>query len=154
VAKNKIKTSDLVVGIDFGDTIFHRGVDGNKVENPRALEVVSYLVKNCRAVYIVSKVNDEQKKRAIKWMYNVDFYRRTGLRRTDVKFCAERHEKGPIAKDLRINCFIDDRPEVMAWMPKDVIKILFNPIPDDVVAWKQENAHIVESWTEVERLLL
>lgn len=149
-----MKIDDLIIGIDFGDTIFSRDATGNKVENPRAMEVISYLVKNCRGVYVVSKVNHEQKKRAIKWMFDVDFYRRTGLRRHDIHFCAERHEKGPIARDLRINCFIDDRPEVMAWMPEDTIRILFNPIRNDVAIWNQQDAYIVDSWTEVKTLIL
>lgn len=149
-----MKINELVVGIDLGDTIFSRNANGDKIENPRAMEIVSYLVKKCKKVYIVSKVNAEQKRRANKWFYDNDFFRRTGLRRTDVYFCAERHEKGPIAKDLRINCFIDDRPEVMAWMPKPMVKILFRPIVEDVVAWNQKDAFVVSSWTEVENLIL
>jgi len=151
---SKMKASELIIGIDLGETTLTKGPNGKRIEFPRAMEVISYLVRNCRGVYIVSKVNKEQKQRALNWMFDNDFFRRTGIRRTEVHFCAERNEKGPIVKDLRINCFIDDRPEVMAWMPKNVTKILFRPIFEDIGAWNQQDAHVVNSWTEVETLIL
>lgn len=144
---------EIILGIDFGQTIESKDADGKKVENPRAMEVIARCVKHCKKVYIISKVTPEQKIGLLRWVYDNNFYKQTGLTRTDIHFCTERYEKGPIARDLKINCFIDDRPEVMVWMPKNVYKILFQPIRMDVVKWGQEDTDIVNSWNEIEDLI-
>lgn len=148
-----MKPKDIVLGIDFGETIESRNLNGEKVENPRAMEVIARCVKHCKKVYIVSKVNDEQKQGLLKWVADNDFLQRTGLTMDNVFFCAERYEKGPIVYRQRIKYFIDDRPEVMAFMPRLVYKVLFRPIMTDVKKWRQEQVLIVNSWTEIENLI-
>ena len=146
-----INTKDIVLGIDFGQTIESKNASGEKVENPRAMEVVARCVKHCKRVYVISKVNPKQMFEVAEWMYKNDFFQKTGLPIENVRFCADRHGKGPIANGLGINCFIDDRPEVMSHMPRNVYKMLFQPIPEEVKQFGQEHVLIVNSWNEIEK---
>jgi hypothetical protein len=144
---------DVVFGFDLGDTFFHSDSQGNKVVFPRAMEVIARANRSCKAVYVISKVNEEQKKRALEILKRYDVYKITGLAENHVFFCGARYQKGIIARKLGVNCFVDDRPEVMAHMDKSVYKILFNPHPLEVTEFKQEHIQVVHGWTEIERIL-
>jgi len=148
-----VKPNDIILGIDFGDTIESHNNEGEKVENPRAMEVIARCVKQCRATYVISKVNPRQLAGLTKWCLDHDFFHKTNLPIQNMRFCEKRYDKGPIASGLCITHMIDDRPEVMAHMPRSVVKILFNPIVKDVEYWKQDGCIIVYSWTEIENIL-
>lgn len=144
-----------VIGIDFGKTITYKLVDGERTTYPHALRVIHRLVQAPHTkVVIISKVDDEQMKRALKWIEVNDFYNNTGLVRSDIFFCKERYEKSNIAREIGVTHHIDDRPEVMAHMDPGVHKYLFNPIATDVVTFFNQlvNTRIVESWLEIERI--
>ena len=144
---------DVVFGFDLGETFFHNDSQGNKILFPKALEVVARCVRSCKNVYVISKVNEEQRIRALKTLDKYDVYNITGLPRNHVFFCGARYQKGIIAKKIKINCFVDDRPEVMAHMDKSVYRILYCPNPQDVVRFKVEYLPIVYGWAEIERIL-
>ena len=142
-----------VIGIDFGNTITYKPADGPRVCYPDALRVIRRMVDAPdTSVYIISKVDEEQEKRAKAWIDLSNFYLHTGLTPANVHFCRERAEKGAIARDLGLTHHIDDRPEVMAFMPPSVFKYLYEPIPEDVVVWfnKLLNTQVVNNWLEVE----
>jgi 5'(3')-deoxyribonucleotidase len=145
--------SDIILGIDFGNTIETKNSHGVMVELPRAIEVIRRCVKHCKSVYIISKVNSRQMVEVVEWIHNHGFFSFTGLPIENVRFSSSRSGKGPIVKELKITHMIDDRPEVMASLPKSVVKYLMNPNMEDVIRWNQEKTTRVSSWDEIEQLL-
>ncbi len=146
-------SSEIVLGIDFGQTIESKDASGKKVENSDALRVIKRCVEECKKVYVVSKVNEYQRMEVIEWIYDNNFHEITGLPKENVIFCREREDKGPIAKKLGINLFIDDRPEVMVYMSKNVYPVLFKPSSEEVKKFNQQNVHQVNTWGEIENLI-
>jgi len=151
------KNSSEALGIDLGDTIFTTQ-NGIKFPFRGAYGIIKKLVEQRfkERSYIVSRVNPEQKVRALTILKEESFHELTGLPAKNVEFCELRHEKAPICERLGITHFIDDRPEVMSHMQTVPHRFLFRPIAEDVELFKDklEGVIIVQSWAEIERLLL
>lgn len=145
-----------IIGIDFGNTIASGPKDVKKTEHPDAIRVIKRLVdaENTQ-VCIISKVNAPQRVEVLTWLRENDFYNRTGLTVDDVYFCENRSDKGEICDRLGVTHHIDDRPEVMAYVGRKIVKYLYNPVPEDLVKFynKIHNATIVANWLEIERHL-
>ena len=155
---NKLHLKQVRIGFDLGDTLVwgdthHDGTVGDKTFYPKAMQVVRDCVEFCNAAYIISKVDEQQRIRALKLLETSNFHAITGMPKEHVFFCARRDQKGIIARKLGLNAFVDDRPEVMAHMDKDVYRILFNPIADDVKKWKVDFLPVARDWAQVDRLL-
>jgi hypothetical protein len=144
---------DITLGIDFGNTIVHNDSNGNKVAYPKAIEVIAEACRKCKNVYIISKVNEAQRLRVLSYLKESGFHEKTGMPPTNVFFCGARDQKGLIARKLRINCFIDDRPEVMAHMDKTVYKILFCPNRKDVERFELKHLQDAYSWDTISEIL-
>lgn len=143
-----------ILGIDLGNTIIK-----NRVPLPDAFRVIRLLIERRfrDRVVIVSRVNEEQEVRARAFVTSKAFVSEVGIPLERVHFCRKRDQKGPICKRLGITHFIDDRPEVMAFMPESVVhKILFNPDHIDFQTFANQIGEysIVNDWNGVERLLL
>lgn len=143
------------IGIDFGNTITYKAFPeaSERLVYPDCFRVIRRMVTAPDTdVYIISKVDDEQKKRAIEWMEKANFYAETGIAPDYVLFCKERHEKGLIADALELTHHIDDRPEVMVHMNSSIRKYLYDPVAADVVTFFNglSNTRIVKSWRELE----
>jgi hypothetical protein len=147
-----MKLSDIVLGIDLGNTITCKR-DGKTVPQDQSFRVIRDLRSKIKAVYIVSRVTDEQSLRAYKFFNDFNFFEGTGLTPNKVRFCYERHEKAPIVRELGITHFIDDRPEVLVYMP-NVMKFSMNPDPDDLARFSSilgEDHMSVKDWGDIER---
>lgn len=142
----------MILGIDLGRTIV-RTVEGVPIVYEDAFEVIQKLVEESDVTFIVSKVSEKQEERSRKWLIDVGFCEKTGISLGKVHYCRTRPEKGPICQRLGITHFIDDRAEVMYHMPKRVNKILFQPDAEEMKRFTV-NAKVVQSWKEIERLLL
>ena len=145
---------DVVLGIDFGNTIVYSDANSNKVAYTGAIEVIASCCRQLKNVYIISKVNEPQRIRVLSWLESVDFYGKTGLPKHHVFFCGARNQKGLIASKLGINCFIDDRPEVLAHIDKSVYRILFRPIAQDVTRFGLQHLQVASGWNEIEQTIL
>src|ERR1035437_364517 len=144
---------DITLGIDFSNTIVHNDSDGNKVAYPRALEVITECCLRCHNVYIISKVNEQQRERALRWLEESGFHEKTGLPKDNVFFCGARNQKGIIDRKLRVNCFIDDMPEVMSYIDTSVYRILYCPAPIEVQKFNMRHIHTVYEWSKIEKIL-
>lgn len=140
----------MILGIDFGNTIAVKRC-GVHIEYPFALSSIRELVKEGVTVHIISKVDDRQKREVENWILVNDFFEETKVPKNNLHFCERRDQKGEIAIKLGITHHIDDRPEVMAHMPKAVKKYLFCPDPKDVVKYfnNLHNTMIVKDWMEI-----
>lgn len=148
----------LQLGLDLGDTIAEsQGVNDHNVTDkqpfPDSFRVIKRCVEAFDRVFIVSKVNEEQKARAIAWLDFHRFYKQTGVYEEYVYWCSERKDKGPICKGLGIDIFVDDRPEVLLYMPDNVHGILFNPSDQDMTQPIPKCVRaLVRNWKELEFL--
>jgi hypothetical protein len=144
-----------VIGIDFGDTIFYKREDHSKIIFDNAVRVILRMTDDpYTTVHIISRVNEEQEARGIKWMAETGFLEQINLPREHVHFCRERKDKATIARALKVTHHIDDRPEVMAYMDVSIYKYLFRPNPDDLTAFYNElrkhHVKVVKTWLELE----
>lgn len=118
-------------GTDFGDVItaaHNQGAEKipmskdpnylNRPAIPGAFESIKRLVElfGPDNAYIVSRCSKEGEQKIMSWLYYKSFWEQTGMLRTNVRFCRERREKGPICAELGITHFVDDRFECLVGM--------------------------------------
>lgn len=149
--------SERVYGFDIGGTLIKPGHSGMEKEPwDHAFRVVKRIVTELSPkAYIVSRVNEEQKKRALWWLDKYSVHEMTGIPKENVFWCAERPQKAPIIKDLGITHFVDDRPEVFAacaGLGRNLTKILIKPDPYDLYSWSwcMNNFTVCQDWLEIE----
>lgn len=137
------------IGIDLGRTIVDR--DNGNTPFADCFPVTKLIIEKFGAdnVFIVSRVNSEQKESAIKWLNLWNFYHNTGLKPDNVYFCFERRDKAIFSKGLKLNVFIDDRLDCLAPMPDNVQKLLFRS--KDI--GEATNLTRISSWLEIKDLL-
>lgn len=103
---------------DGGDTAFFQGDEEAMLatpEVPDAVESIAILVRAFEGrVWLVSKCGPRIQERTLRWLQGHDFYRRTGVEPSHVRFCRERAEKRGHCEALGITHFVDDRVEVHA----------------------------------------
>ncbi|MGD8373353.1 MAG: hypothetical protein PVI21_00670 [Candidatus Woesebacteria bacterium] len=82
-------------------------------------------------VYIISKARRQMvRDRIVRWLWAHEFLHSTRLERGNVFFCSTWIDKTPIAAQLRLNAFVDDRCDVLRYMQVSVPwRFLFRPQP-------------------------
>jgi len=139
---------------DGGDTAFFDGDEATLLATPEMPDAVFSIAILVRAfegrVWLVSKCGPRTQERTLRWLRGHDFYRRTGVDPSHVRFCRERAEKRGHCQELDITHFVDDRVEVHAAIQGVVdYQYLFGPqagpAPDyttHVLTWPQARRHI------------
>lgn len=142
------------IGIDIGNTIKGWKGDKNAVP-PDTFRIITDWVKKFNNIYLISRVNQEQKDIVEMWLWDTDFFKQTGVDPNNLYFCWERKDKNLFVKALNITTMIDDRPEVMANMDKNVFKLLIQPDEQDLEKYKFKlfNTFVVTSWKEIETIV-
>ena len=139
----------LKVGVDIGGTIIWK--DGEKINPfPDCIETLAKFSKN-HEIFIVSRVNSDQRERSLKWLEEFNFFEKTGIKKDNLYYCFDRRDKAIFAKALELNLFIDDRPNCLSPMPNSVGKILFRPSYHDVETFFNDINKMVtlNSWREI-----
>ena len=145
-----------ILGIDLGNTIVgNRTLKNRFYVEPRCFEIISNLNKVFDKIYIISRVNEEQKENSLKWLKEVNFFKLTGLDPNNLYYCWDRRDKALFAKALNVNYFIDDRASVLYHLDSQIIKFLFNPEKDDLEKHRNKltNTTIVKNWNQIEDIL-
>ncbi len=171
-------THDLTqarIGIDIGrvlmcptteqdgpDTSFLAGNLEQALSIPPAnlsLDVVRHLVETTEGrVWLVSKAGKRIRERTQQWFVRHDFFASVGMQPNQVHFCFKRHEKRPIAEQLRLTHFIDDRVDVLGHLRSVVSHLLLfgvqdQPAPDwtiHVRDWRAVYEHLYgQAFTKV-----
>jgi hypothetical protein len=103
------------------------------------------------AVWIVSKCGETTERRTREWLAEHDFHRRTGIPTDRLRFCRERADKAPIAADLELTHFVDDRLEVLGYLTTVSHRFLFHPYEPEIAAHAEHLPAVrrVESWPEL-----
>ena len=103
--------------------------------------------------FIISKCGHKVECRTRDWLKakNIDLY----IPETNWHFCKKRHEKAPIAEDLGLTHFVDDRLEVLSYMTSVKKRFLFQPEADEIEPRKHmlPQVQIVENWRELLKIL-
>lgn len=133
------------LGIDIGNVLRTIEID----ILPNAFEVIERLQYKFNNIYIISRVNDSQRERALRWFETSDIFNRTGIIKENVYFCFDRRDKAVFVRGLNIDYFIDDRADVLRHLPNKVIKILFNPTKDLDMIGNLNNCIILNTWEEI-----
>lgn len=154
----------LCLGVDIGGVIIDRANDGTDTsffsENYLRTTAVEGVFDALRTlvdvkfgdeVYLVSKCGRNVELKTLHWLEHHDFYAYTGIDRSRVHFCRERHEKAGICKRLDITHFVDDRLEVLSHLTMVDVRYLFQPRAAEVRKFSHilPNVQQVQSWQEL-----
>ncbi|MEV0724531.1 hypothetical protein AB0I37_17350 [Micromonospora purpureochromogenes] len=150
------------LGVDVGGVIIELS-DGNEdtsffgdnyLRTPPldgVFEALAALVPLFDEMYVVSKCAEPTEQRTRDWLAHHDFHARTGIGPERLRFCRTRPEKGPIAAELGLTHFVDDRLEVLSHLDTVPHRYLMRPREDEVAAHRAHLAGVqrVESWPEL-----
>ncbi|WP_405434135.1 hypothetical protein [Micromonospora sp. NBC_00617] len=106
-------------------------------------------------VHLVSKCGESTERRTREWLAHHDFTARTGIPVERVHFCRTRPAKAPIARQLELTHFVDDRLEVLGYLDSVPHRYLFRPRRAEVAAYAALLPRVrpVQSWAELADLL-
>jgi hypothetical protein len=112
-------------------------------------------IRFSRAVHLVSKCREQTEAHTREWLAHHDFHGRTGVPVENVHFCRTRADKAPIAEELALTHFVDDKLEVLSYLVTVPHRVLFRPRPAEVAAHAQHLADVrrVETWPELVAVL-
>lgn len=105
-------------------------------------------------VWLVSKASERSRRRSTAWLDHHGFWTVTGIARDAVRFCFERHEKAPIARDLGLTHMVDDRIDVHVALRGIVPhRFLFGGTPeqDRLGRLLDEDVVVTPTWGEADR---
>ena len=108
-------------------------------------------------IFLISKCTEWAEKKILSWLADHDFYQKTGIRKENVMFCRERHEKEKICRDNDIGYFVDDRLQVLSNMVGTVPHLyMFQPAEEEIEGFKEFLPEVmrVESWAEAMEKML
>lgn len=156
----------MKIGIDIGGVIIDRirndesdtSLFGENYLNAFSVKDAFDAIKTLNAgvfkdqVFVISKCGQNIERKSREWLAHNKFPEITGVPMEKVHFCRTRAEKAPIAKELGLTHFVDDKLEVLGYM-RDVVRnrILFNP---DILEMKKASPSsgpviIAFSWMDV-----
>jgi hypothetical protein len=119
----------VIIHGDGPDTSFIGCSDEESLRAPAMAGALPALARLTRAydghVWLVSKCGAGVQKRTRAWLAHHSFYKVTGIREENLRFCKTRPEKAPICEKLGITCFIDDRLDILDSMRGKVPALLW-----------------------------
>lgn len=157
----------MKLGIDVGGVLTKKGGSAadtflfgpNYLNAPAvegALEAVAALNTGTFAgnLWIISKCGHKVECRTREWLkaHKVDLI----IPENKWFFCKKRHEKAPIAKDIGLTHFIDDRLEVLSYMTSVRNRYLFQPESKEVEPRKEHlpSVKVVNDWPSLQAILM
>jgi len=157
------------LGVDIGGVIIEGGHDDNQdtsffsnnyLRTPAAEGAFNALrlLNTGRfkgEVYLVSKCGDKIQAKTRDWLYNRGFTKLTGIPESHFNFCVTRDGKAPICQSLGITHFVDDRLEILSYMPFLEGRYLYRPNAKEVAKFRQHIHEVkrVDAWSELLALL-
>lgn len=158
----------LKVGFDVGNVILQNDTDTPGVdflERPQsyiegAIETIGRIVGEVTVenAYLLSKSGAAMQQRTLDFFEETDFYGQTGIRPEHAIFCRRRDEKAPIAAELGLSHFVDDRLDILRQMTSVRFKMLFQrpdkpPLHSAILTEKDEGIVIARDWNDVWKAL-
>lgn len=136
------------LGIDFGNVICKNDstemVPGIR-ESLRQLKMLFF-----DRIYVISRVDDDESgQRNLQYLKNNYFIPDFITSEDKVVFCRKRKDKGPIAEDLKITHFVDDRTECLHFMKTVKHRYALNPTEDQLKDFPPEGMTVCGSWLQI-----
>ncbi len=147
------------IGIDIEGVIRSKTAKSRTVDEYLAVEPLGSAFKTIKSlvklfgndnIFIISRCPEYAEDVILQWLDNQKFFNEIDFNRSNVYFCRERADKAPIAQQLQLTYFIDDRIDVLDAM-KDIVanRILFtggsnhenNIIDDEII--------VIDNWDSV-----
>lgn len=132
-------------GVDIGGVLIDRANNGSDTSFfsqrflettavPGAFAALALLARERFGgrVHLVSKCGARTEERTKLWLAHHDFEAITGIGPTHLHFCRERRDKAPICAALGVTHFVDDRLEVLSYLPTMRRRYLLNAIESEV----------------------
>jgi hypothetical protein len=138
-----------ILGLDFGNVI--KGPDGMMTGFMDALRRLKVIFED--KIYIISRVDtlaDEYK--VSDYLDKHDIYKWINF--FNVNFCRRRDEKGPIAENLGISHFVDDRTEVLSYMKSVKHRYALNPTEQQLKDFPPDNVIVERTWPGIVGLII
>lgn len=120
----------MKIGVDVGKVIVGGGTavedtdmffSEQWMETPaleKAFESLAILSQEHELV-IISKCGAKIQERTMLWLEAHGFFETVNIAREDVYFVRKRYQKAPLAKELGLEMFIDDREDVLSYMVEE-----------------------------------
>lgn len=143
--------NDGAAHLGGGDTTFLSGGLDAAMRTPATLGAFESIARLTRLfgghVWIVSKCGERIQERTLQWLEHNEFWSRTGVSRSNTRFCRQRPDKAGICKELGITHFVDDRRDVLGHMRGVVENLyLFGPQKSAAPSW----VTATPTWREAE----
>lgn len=105
---------------------------------------------NSENVFIISRCPEFAESGLIQWFDAHNFFDDTNFSRSNIYFCREQAEKAPIAKQLKLSYFIDDKISVLDFMNDIVLhKIQLTVDPALEIGDDKDGIMHLENWPSV-----
>jgi hypothetical protein len=144
----------IIAGSGNADTSFLEGSEQAMLATPEvdgAIDTIARLQDVFAGrIWLVSKCGRRVQQRTLRWLAAHDFWVRTGLPETQVRFCRTRAEKREHCLSLQLTHFVDDHREVHAAIRGTVQHQYFFGSADAPVPAGAEPA---PTWADAERLI-
>lgn len=139
---------DEVLGVDIGGVIIQSPRKGSTGPDtmfftdrfletpavPGAFEALARLTQRFGArIHLVSKAQPATQERTRLWLEHHHFHLLTGIYVSHVEFCLERKDKAGICERLGVTHFVDDKLEVLSYLPTVPNRFLFCPRSEEVI---------------------
>jgi hypothetical protein len=142
------------LGLDFGNVIQVFG-------KPMMLEGLRGAIPALRRIFgdnifVVSRVNDESGAlKSIEFLRDQKLFGPEGLIPSiaNVRYCLKRQDKAPIAEQLGLTHFVDDRMEVLHHMQSVRFRYAINPTEDQLKNFPTKDVAVVNCWQELLAML-
>lgn len=161
----RLQINKQIIGIDVGGVIIDRERNDDtdtSLFSPNYLN--AYAVEGAEegitrlsqgtfrdAIWIVSKCGKEIERKTREWLKHHKFDAIVPEARW--RFCRDRADKAPIAKELGLTHFVDDKLEVLHHMHKIVEhRLLFRPIFGQIGGWWGDSTSGVRIWMNWEEM--
>lgn len=136
----------MKLGLDFGNVL---KLKGDTLPMPGAVAAVRRLRLHFGdRIWIISKVDNLREADKVisflerNWEFGISYQDR-------VKFCFGREEKAPVARELGLTHFVDDRTEVLSYMTTVPHRFALNPAPAQLDAFPPTGMIVKNNWTEL-----
>jgi hypothetical protein len=140
----------MILGLDFGNVL---KLSGQTELNAGAGEGVHRLRPLFDRVVVISRVDTPEEGEKVK-NFILSHFGELAIPDNDIYLCVRRDEKGPIAKELEITHFVDDRTEVLFYMTSVKYRYAMNPTPKQLEDYPPTGMVVVQNWSEVVPLII
>ena len=153
-----------VLGVDIGGVIIDRVNDGTDTSffgdnylattpTPGVFDALARLAseKFGDHAYVVSKCGQRTQDKSLEWLAHHRFSERTGISLERVRFCRERSGKAPIAEELGLTHFVDDKLEVLSYLTTVPHLYLYRPQAKEVQRYRRHLHHVhqMQEWRTI-----